>query len=91
MLATQFRQHGTDCPTMSFHAEISCLQEHFGSVDIRMSLSDASFKDIHLIFVDDLLLSQHKQANSEGNAFHGTILGGMDLNSACLAALFFLS
>ena len=75
---------------MFFHAEISCLQEHFGSVASRMSLSDANYKDAHLTFVDDLLLLQHKQSSSDGTAFEGTILGGMGLNCACLAASFFL-
>lgn len=89
VLAARFRQHHcTDYPAVSFRAEFSHLQEHFGNVDIWMR--NASYKDIHLTFVDDLLLLQHKQTSSEGTAFEGTLLGGMDPDCACLAALLLL-
>ena len=70
-----------------------CVQEHFGKlgVDKFRSFSDASFKDVYLTFVDDLLLLQLKHSSSEGTAVGGTLLEGMAPNSACLAALLFLS
>ena len=57
-------------------------------------MGNAGYKDIHMIFVDDLLLAQNHILHPGENEFESTILGGcsgLNRKCACLAALLFLS
>lgn len=76
----------------SCDADASLLELHLDSFVTLMS--DAGYKDIHMTFVDDLLLAQSCTLQSAVPGFESTILGGLSglsRNCACLAALFFLS
>ena len=58
-------------------------------------MHEAGYKEVHMTFVDDLLLAQHSNARSVDNLtpFGSTVLGcalEQSLDCACLAALLFL-
>ena len=57
-------------------------------------MREAGYKDIHMTFVDDLLLVQNHFIGSLELGFESTVLGGasgLSRDCGCLAALFFLS
>ena len=73
----------------SFDADITMLQKHL--VSMYEDRDKQSSTEMHMTFVDDLLLVQYNCASSEVELLGGTILGDMTPTRACLAALFFLS